>query len=328
MVRFSQESPLNNFTSRIKRKLRSLKNGGKCDENHNQVGLIPTRGWQSRNATFFGKVLIPEFFRRRRGEQKSPALDSHPSDQAVITWVGHSTFLIQIGGKNILVDPNWAKWLSIVKRVRKPGLKISDLPPIDLVLVTHAHYDHLHKGTLKKIADGQTVIVPKGVGSLVEGKGFGEVRELDYWEESEFEGLRIVLTPAQHWGARWVHDTHRGFGGYLICGPGEQNIFHCGDSAYFDGFGEIGSFCDIDVALMPIGAYTAMSGREVHMNPEEAVRAFEELGADRMVPMHYATFPLGAEPLAEPLSRLKANTKERGLSKRIWILEEGEPQVF
>ncbi len=281
---------------------------------------------------FIGKTVLPHIFKPRGGE-RAEVSRSYPDigvAQASVTWIGHASFLIQTGGKNILVDPNWAMWLSVFKRVRHPGLTIESLPKIDLVLVTHAHYDHLNLRSLRAVADGQPIVVPEGVGSLVKRCGFGEVSEMRCWDrwESDCGGLEVVFTPAQHWGARLVHDTHRQFGGYVIRSGRGTSIYHAGDSAMFDGFADIGERFDIDVALLPIGAYSAPSGREVHMNPEEALAAYETLGAQWMVPMHYGTFPLGNEPINEPVQRLKRAAGNLGVSDRVLILPEGAPHVF
>jgi len=292
-----------------------------------QVGLLPQAGWQKRNIQFIQRVLLPSIFSKRTGIEQTPNFPDLQPGQFGVTWIGHATFLIQVGGANILVDPNWAMWHSIVKRVRRPGLKIEHLPQIDAVLVSHAHYDHLHIGSLREVANRQPIIVPEGVGKIVHKRGFGEVREMDYWDTFKLGDIEIVHTPAHHWGARYIHDTHRSFGGYIIKHAGRA-IFHCGDSAYFDGFGEIGNVCDIDVALMPIGAYDSPSGREVHMNPEEALDAFGELGAKMIVPMHYGTFPLGKEPMHEPLERLVSEAGNRGLAEQLRVLEEGRTVVF
>jgi L-ascorbate metabolism protein UlaG (beta-lactamase superfamily) len=124
-----------------------------------------------------------------------------------------------------------------------------------------------------------------------------------------------------------LHDRHRGFGGFLIEYEG-RTIYHCGDSAWFEGFTEIGRRSAIDIALLPIGAYDAPTGRDVHMNPEEALRAFQDLGAGLMIPMHYGTFRLGFEPLEEPPDRLLGHARSLGLDEKIRILREGEPAVF
>ena len=142
-------------------------------------------------------------------------------------------------------------------------------------------FDHLDRKTLRMIASDQPIAVPENVGGLVHGLGFQQVRELKCWESFEHGALKITLTPARHWGARMLHDTHRGFGGFVIEYAG-RSLFHCGDSAYFSGFREIGERLPIEIALLPIGAYDAPTKRDVHMNPEQALQAFEELG-DRHV---------------------------------------------
>ena len=293
-----------------------------------KVGLLPQQGWGKRNWQYMNRVLVPEYFKRRAGMPRVENIPLIDQEEVGVVWVGHATFLLQIGGKHVLVDPNWANWLGFVKRVRRPGLHIENLPHIDLVLITHAHYDHLHVGSLRKIAAGQPIVVPKGVGSIVNKRGFGEVVELDCWGEAELDGLKVTMTPARHWGARMIHDTHRQFGGYVL-EAGNRSIYHCGDSAFFDGFNEIGErFSEIDVALMPIGAYGAMSGREVHMNPEEAIDAFAMVGARKLIPMHYATFPLGTEPMDEPLKRLTDAAVGAGFEDHLHVLPEGEHLIY
>jgi L-ascorbate metabolism protein UlaG (beta-lactamase superfamily) len=235
--------------------------------------------------------------------------------------------LIGWKGLNILVDPIWALWLKLIKRMKRPGVQLRHLPEIDLVLVTHAHFDHLDRRTLRKIAALQPIIVPQGVGSLVHGLGFKLVHELAPWESLNVGGIGVTLTPCHHWGARVLHDRYRGFGGFHLK-LGSRTIFHCGDSAYFPGFNEIGERLPSEIALLPIGAYDAPSKREVHMNPEEAVRAFRELKAKIMVPMHYGTFRLSFEPPEEPLERLRAEVKRNKIEDRLVVMEEGMPTVF
>jgi L-ascorbate metabolism protein UlaG (beta-lactamase superfamily) len=290
-----------------------------------KIGLKPKDGWQRRN--FVTEVLIPSIFTRRAGEHASPEFPELREGEIAVTWIGHASFLLQAQGLNVLIDPNWAKWLKVIKRMKQPGLALHDLPNIDLVLVTHAHFDHLDRKTLRVVADQQPIVVPFEVGNLVHDLGFHSVHELHYWESYQHGPLRITLTPCHHWGARMLHDSHRGFGGFVI-EVGGRAIFHCGDTAYFEGFKEIGERHAIDVALMPIGAYDPPSGREVHMNPEEALRAFMELGARRMVPMHYGTFRLSYEPLHEPPQRLLACAREHGIEEKISVLTEGRTVVF
>ncbi len=293
----------------------------------NRVGLLPTEGWRKRNMQFLNEVLLPVLLAPRKPGQDFGRLPIAAENEIAVTWLGHAGFFVQIGGVNIAIDPNWALWHGPVKRVRLPSVWAGDLPPMDLVLVTHAHYDHLHLPSLRKLAAAQPIIVPEGVGSLVKNCGFGRVVELKLWQSASFRDLRITLTPARHWGARMIHDTHRGFGGYLIKSP-ERCLFHCGDSAMFDGFREIGKRASIDLALMPIGAYDAPSGRPVHMNPEEALDACEMLGAHSMVPMHHDTFPLGGEPIEEPAERLVRAAIKRQIDHRVHLLSEGESAIY
>ena len=289
------------------------------------VSMKLGEGWHRRN--FLTEVIIPSLFSPREVAAASAPLPELLPGQIGITWIGHASFLIQTPDHSILIDPNWAKWLKVVKRLKEPGLKIHELPAIDLVLVSHAHFDHLDKKTLRAIASNQPVVVPEHVGDLVHGLGFNRVHELKRWESMELGSLKITLTPAHHWGARMLHDKHRGFGGFLIEYAG-RTIFHCGDSAWFEGFEEIGGRSKIDIALLPIGAYDAPTGRDVHMNPEEALRAFTSLKAGLMIPMHYGTFRLGFEPMDEPPDRLLGHARSMGIDEKIRILREGESTVF
>ncbi|MGC3992135.1 MAG: MBL fold metallo-hydrolase [Chthoniobacteraceae bacterium] len=290
-----------------------------------KVGLRPKKGWHKRN--FLTQVFIPTLFTKRSKSDGNGVLPSLKDGEIGVTWIGHASFLVQMNGRNLLIDPNWAKWLKVIKRIKQPGLELHDLPQIDLVLVTHAHFDHLDRRTLKEVARDQPIVVPFEVGNLVHDLGFRSVHELHYWESFEFEGLKITLTPCHHWGARMLHDSHRGFGGFII-EAGGRTLFHCGDTAYFEGFREIGERFPVDIALLPIGAYDPPSGREVHMNPEEAVRAFFDLRAQTLVPMHYGTFRLSYEPVDEPPVRLLTNAREHGIEEKVCVMTEGKTVVF
>ena len=256
-----------------------------------------------------------------------------------IMFQGHSSFLLQFGAedgtRNVLIDPVFATRLVVLRRQRKPGIRVEDLPAVDVVLLTHAHMDHLNRPTLRRVARatrrktgrGPIAIVPNGVADLLVGMGFSEVRSLAWWQQTEAAGLRITLTPAKHWGARMISDTHRLFGGYVIEDASGRRVYHSGDTAYFDGFCEIGRRLRPQVALLPIGAYFPDSYRAVHTSPEEALQAFVDLGAETMIPMHFGTFPLGREPMAEPPLRLVEDARKRGLESRVHILGEGETMV-
>lgn len=285
-------------------------------------GLLPQKGWPGRNLKFLRHRVVPGMFQRSNGDVLEPVLAPPDLDKVRITWIGHASFFLQFAGHSVIVDPNWAKWHGPVKRSRKPGLNLHGVPEVDLVLVTHAHFDHLHKPSLKILQAREGIVVPMGSGSLVKRLGFPATHEMKIWDTLSFDELEIIHTPSHHWGARFIHDVHRDYGGYIVRAGG-KSVFHCGDSAYFEGFKEIGQRYEIDVALMPIGAYESPSGRDVHMNPEEAVRAFADLGAKALIPMHYGTFPLGNEPHHEPVERLLMEADRLGISEQVLIPEEG-----
>lgn len=287
--------------------------------------MRPGSDWHKRN--YLTSVLIPSLFTKRAGAHAPPQFPKLSPGELCVTWIGHASFLIQTHEVNVLVDPIWSMWLKVIKRLKQPGFEIHHLPSIDFVLVTHAHFDHLDRRTLRRVASDQPIVVPLGVGNLVHRLGFNIVHELEEWQTVELGPLKISLTPAHHWGARFLADTHRGFGGYVIGADG-RSVFHCGDTAYFPGFKEIGERYNIDVALLPIGAYDPPLAREVHMNPEEAVRAFTELQAKTLVPMHYGTFRLGYEPLEEPLERLLEAARNQGIKDKVLVMIEGKPVVL
>ncbi|WP_419804379.1 MBL fold metallo-hydrolase [Terriglobus sp.] len=271
------------------------------------------------------------------GQPQPPVLVEH--EELGISFIGHSSFLIQIGGRNLLVDPVFARALILLRRQRRAGLRVRDLPPIDAVLLTHAHMDHLHLRSLRQVVRhtrritgvAPEVIVPAGVADLVAKLGFRMTSELEWWQEAELRaadgtttGVSVTMTPAKHWGARMFKDTHRLFGGYVIAN-GQHSVYHSGDTAYFHGFREIGSRLAPRVALLPIGAYFPDSYRAVHTSPEEALQAFIDLRtAQTMIPMHFGTFPLGREPMEEPPVRLLEAARRAGISSRVRVLGEGE----
>ena len=281
--------------------------------------------WNERN--FITEVLIPSLFVKRSGVQHRPVFPKLQKGQISLTWIGHASFLIQTPRHNILVDPNWANWLIVIRRLKRAGISIHDLPNIDLVLITHAHFDHLNRRSLAAVAAQQPIVVPEGVSNLVHDLGFERVHEMNWWDAWEYEGLKIIFTPAKHWGARVLHDKHRGYGGYCIEYEGRQ-IYHCGDSAYFPGFKEIGKRLAPEIALLPIGAYDPPSGRDHHMGPEQAVQAFTELHSKTLVPMHFGTYRLSYEPMHEPEERLKLAGAHHNCLHQIHFLTEGMPRVF
>jgi L-ascorbate metabolism protein UlaG (beta-lactamase superfamily) len=287
-------------------------------------------GKRARN---FTKLVRHSAVTRRTGETFKPELVSN--GELGLTFIGHSSFFVQMGGQNVVIDPNFARWLFVLKRLRKPGLQVDDLPPIDIVLVTHAHFDHLHRPSLRAIVQATRrkrkktpiIVVPHDVFDLVSDLGFSDVVELDWWNTYRHAGLTVTHVPSRHWGARILKDSHRGYGGYVLRG-GKHSLYHAGDTAYFAGFREIGRRLGPELALLPIGAYNPPSFRNVHANPADATRAFLDLDARWMVPMHYGTFRLSHEPLEEPLQLLEEEAKAAGIAERVVVLTEGVTRFF
>jgi L-ascorbate metabolism protein UlaG (beta-lactamase superfamily) len=281
-----------------------------------------------------GALVSESAFCAMEGEPKKPALVA-PGDLG-ITFIGHSSFLVQISGKNLLFDPVFASRLIALRRMRVPGVKIKDLPAIDIVLLSHAHLDHLNRPSLRrivahtlKLSGGKApiAVVPWSVSDLVSDLGFSRVVSLEWWQKKSVAGLEVTMTPAKHWGARFFRDTHRGFGGYVVHG-GNHSLYHSGDSAYFPGFAEIGKRLHPEVALLPIGAYHPDSHRTVHTSPGEALQAFLDLGAQKMIPMHFGTFRLSQEPEGEPVRLLTAAARRAGVWAKVCVLEEGDTEVI
>lgn len=286
-----------------------------------------------RKARQFSTLVGHSALSPRSGITRKPVMVSR--GQLGVTFIGHSSFFLQIGGKNILVDPNFARWIFVLKRLRRPGLRLRDLPPIDAVLVSHAHFDHLHRPSLRTIAHSTRrktgkrpiILVPRNLHDLVGDLGFSRVVELDWWQSLQLGNVEITHTPSRHWGARVVRDVHRGYGGYVLR-SGKHSVYHAGDTAYFEGFAEIGARLKPELALLPIGAYHPASFRNVHTSPEDAIQAFQDLGARWMVPMHFGSFRLSYEPVDEPVQRLLADAERQGIGRKICVLEEGVTKLF
>jgi L-ascorbate metabolism protein UlaG (beta-lactamase superfamily) len=278
-------------------------------------------------ATFFHEMVLKAWLTRRTGQHQRPIFPKLNQGQVAITWIGHASFLIQFTDLNVLIDPNFANWLFLLKRVKRSGLKIRDLPPIDLVLLTHAHFDHFHKPTLRRLPRPKIGVMPWGVGDLALDLGFERVIELEWWESFSHKDWKVTLTPSKHWGARTLRDHHRGYGGFILEHQGRR-IYHAGDSAYFHGFEQIGRRMTPQIALLPIGAYHPESFRRVHMGPDQAMKAFKDLRAEYLVPMHYGTFRLSFEDMEEPPRWLIEIAQSEGLLSHVKILEEGSPAIF
>ena len=284
-------------------------------------------------ARAFGRLVRHSAVLPRTGETYKPRLVSN--GDLGLTFIGHASFFVQMGGQNVIIDPNFARWLFVLKRLRQPGVQLRDLPAIDLVLVTHAHFDHLHRPSLRAIvqharsrhAAMPIIVVPHHVLDLVSDLGFGDVVELDWWNSYRHRELTVTHVPSRHWGARVIQDSHRGYGGYVLR-DSKHSLYHAGDTAYFPGFREIGQRLAPELALLPIGAYNPPSFRNVHANPADATRAFLDLNARWMVPMHYGTFKLSHEPMEEPLQLLEQEARAAGIEDRVLVLQEGVTRFF
>jgi N-acyl-phosphatidylethanolamine-hydrolysing phospholipase D len=252
-----------------------------------------------------------------------------------VTWVGHSTLLIQLDGVNLLTDPQWSERASPVSfagpgRVMPPGLRFEDLPPVHVVLISHDHYDHLDVPTLRRLwaAHRPRILAPLGLGAWFAGHGIDGVEELDWWDARTVRGLRLVCVPAQHWSARTLWDVNRRlWGGWAIQGR-ERRAYFAGDTGYYPPMlQEIGRrLGPFDLAAIPIGAYEpAALMRLSHTTPEQALRALDDVRGHHLVPIHWGTFDLAWEPLAEPPVRLAAEAERRGIeAERVWALRHGE----
>ncbi|WML39469.1 MBL fold metallo-hydrolase [Neobacillus sp. OS1-2] len=243
------------------------------------------------------------------------------------TWVGHSTFLIQLNGQNILTDPVWAKRMGFDKRLTEPGISLADLPEIDLVVISHGHYDHLDFPTLKKLKGNPHYFVPVGLKSLFMRKGYHKVTELSWWDSIEHGGITLHFVPAQHWTRRSLRDMNTShWGGWIFQTPNKETFYFVGDTGYFSGFKQIAERFMIDTVFMPIGAFEPeWFMAPAHISPEDSVKAFIELGAKFFVPMHYGAYRLADDTGPEALERLYREWENQKLpEEQLKVLLHGE----
>jgi N-acyl-phosphatidylethanolamine-hydrolysing phospholipase D len=257
-------------------------------------------------------------------ERQAPdiAVPRAPADQTRITWIGQSGFLLQVAGVNILTDPLFSRRASPFQfagpaRITDPGIAFDALPDIDVVILSHDHYDHLDAPTIarlhRRFGDAIRWVAPLGHAAWLERRGIRNVIELDWWERRSVDTrggrIDVTATPAQHWTQRVLFSMRQRLWASFVIDAGDERIFFCGDSGYFHGFKAIGErFAPFSVALMPIGAYDPRwFMKPAHMNPEEAVQAWIDLGGTgAFVAMHWGTFRLTDEPPLEPPVRARA----------------------
>lgn len=251
-----------------------------------------------------------------------------------ITWIGHSTLLVQLDGLNFLTDPTWSEQASPVswagpRRLSPPGLAFENLPLIDVVVISHDHYDHLDLATVKRLAEKHNplFLVPLGLKAWFADNGMSRVEELDWWQERNYRGVKFVCLPAQHFSQRTLWDGNTRLWAAWAVVSQNRRLYFSGDTGYFADFKEIGKqLGPFDMAAIAIGAYLPpVIMKAVHVTPEEAVQAFVDLNARRLLGIHWGTFDLAEEPLAEPPGRMLAEARRQGIgSERAWILNVGE----
>jgi len=274
---------------------------------------------------------------------------AHPradTNQFSATWIGHSTVLLQFAGRNIITDPVFSQRASPVqwagpRRLTDPSMSIDDLPPIDIVLLSHNHYDHLDRRSVTRIARANPEakwVAPLRLSRYTRRWGIGDVVELDWWGSAVVDGIRITATPARHFAARGLGDRNKSLWcGFAIEGSGRRAYF-AGDTAYHPAFTEIGDRCGpFDFVMIPIGAYDPRWFMKiVHVDPEEAVQIYRDVIAAHpndqhplMLAIHWGTFRLTDEPVDEPPRRATARWRDVGFAAdRLWIARFGETRSF
>jgi L-ascorbate metabolism protein UlaG (beta-lactamase superfamily) len=258
--------------------------------------------------------------------------------EIAITFINHVTYLLQFQGLNVLTDPVYSERASPVqwtgpRRVRAPGVAFEDLPRIDVVLVSHNHYDHLDLGTLARLEHHHAPLVLTGLGNraFLEEHGLRRVREFDWWDGMRHEVAVYTYTPAQHWSGRGVAGRSRTLWGGFVIEAGGCRLFFAGDTGYWRHFRDLRRrFGIMDVAMLPIGAYEPRwFMRDQHMDPDEAVRAHLDLGARLSIGTHYGCFQLTDEGIDDPLRELAAARRKHAVAEdRFRALETGETLVY
>jgi L-ascorbate metabolism protein UlaG (beta-lactamase superfamily) len=240
----------------------------------------------------------------------TPDLTNWSNHALAACWIGHATVLLRVAGLTILTDPVFSNRVGIglgpftggPRRLLAPALSLRELPPIDLILISHAHFDHLDRPTLHRLPRTTPVITAHQTQDLIRDLGFNDVTELRWNESTTLGPLSVSAHPVAHWGARTFTDSHRGYNAYLLDSP-THRILYGGDSAYHDGLKELPRITtrNVDLAILGIGAYDPYV--QAHATPEQALTMADHCRAERILPMHHSTFKLSHEPTNEPLER-------------------------
>ncbi|MEE2901904.1 MAG: MBL fold metallo-hydrolase [Myxococcota bacterium] len=279
--------------------------------------------WKLLKARFSGEWKSPDLADAKKIEKKvlSKEMLLGSSEQARLSWIGHSTFLLQVSGKNILTDPIFSQRASPVsfagpERYTQPAVTIEDLPKIDLVVISHNHYDHLDEATVRVIGNSTKWCVPLGLKSWFKDIGVTNVVEFDWWDQKEINGIQVTATPSQHWSARGLFDRFDTLWAAWSVQVGAFKSWFAGDTGYNDvQFKEIGQkIGPFDLAMIPIGAYVPRwFMRDFHVNPKEAVKIHMDVRSKYSVAMHWGTFPLAGEGLLAPREDLRVALSELGI---------------
>ncbi|MGH8442796.1 MAG: MBL fold metallo-hydrolase [Nevskiaceae bacterium] len=286
-------------------------------------------GWRKKP---FDKVRFPL-------AQPDPGVLGANRTRPTLTWIGHATFLVQLGGLNILTDPHFTARASPLRfagpeRLAPPGLAMRDLPAPDVILISHNHYDHLDDPSVRWLARHHpkaVFVVPLGVRRWLQRRHVANVVELDWWQQHQGRGFAVTAVPVQHFSGRTTADRNRTLWCGFVIEIAGKKVFFAGDTGYSKDFAEIGKqFAPVDLALLPIGAYAPRwFMKAMHVNPEEAVRIHNDVGALQSAAMHWGTFRLTEEPLDEPPRLLAEALKTaRVPPEKFWVLQHGETRTL
>lgn len=255
-------------------------------------------------------------------QRTAAELAEHPASGLRVTWLGHSTLLVELDGARILVDPVWGEraspWTSIgPARWYAPPLALEDLPPLDAVIISHDHYDHLDLHTVSRMLEGDTPwVVPLGIGAHLERWGMPTERivELDWWETHEVAGLTLTSTPARHFSGRWLDRLSSTlWTGWALNGP-EHAVWYSGDTALLPELALVGErLGPFDLTMIDAGAYDS-TWTDVHLGPEQAVVAHEMVRGEVLLPVHWGLFDLGNHGWTEPMERVLAAAERQGVA--------------
>jgi len=285
-------------------------------------------GWDRVGDKFEAPMALPD-----------PGFLAANRTRPTLTWIGHATFLVQVGGLNVLTDPHFTARASPLnfagpRRLVPPGLALRDLPAPDVILISHNHYDHLDDGSVRWLArhyPKAVFMVPLGLRRWLQRRKVGNAVELDWWQRHDGHNFSVTAVPAQHFSGRWHNDRNHTLWCGFVFEAGGKKVFFAGDTGYSKDFADIGDrLGPVDLALLPIGAYAPRwFMKSMHVNPEEAVRIHKDVAARQSVAMHWGTFRLTEEPMDEPPKLLAQALKEARVEpEKFWVMQHGETRTL